>query len=123
MNLIRTTAAAVLAASVLAVPTTAGADPKPKGGKFGEPYSLGDCGGFTLEHINHNSPVIHDPDGTTVWVFREVTYSDGTTTETFRIGKGVSDGRLATCTDSYVDDGVTISFTAKLQPSGQGRAK
>ena len=120
-----TRAAAALGVGLvsLGMPATANADPGPGTGHSDAPYSLGDCGDATLVHVNHRSPVIHDPDTTTVWIFKEVTYSDGVTTETVRLGEGIDDQRLVTCVDRYVDDGTTITYTARLLPAGPGQAR
>lgn len=119
-NLRKAGAAVAVALLATAVPGVAGADPKPGTGGSDEPYSLGDCGGVTLVHVNHRSPVVHDEATSQVWVFKEVTYSDGTRTETFRIGDGIKDERFVTCTDSYRDGDTTINFTARLLPAGSG---
>ena len=119
MGMRNRTVAAVGLGLTLAVgtPSMAGADPKAGRGNFGEPYSLGDCAGISLVHVNDNGPVIHDPDGTRVWIINEVTYSDGTDSETFRLGRGIDDSRLLTCNDSYDQDGTTIYYTARLLPA------
>ena len=116
-------AACLAGTALIATSDLAAADPAARGGKFGDPYVVGDCDGPTLVHANDNSPVVHDAESTRVWVFKEITYSDGTSSSTVRLGSGISDDRLLTCVDVYTDDGIQITYVARLLESGRGDAR